>query len=136
LGLYRVKSNIGKNIDFLKTSSNEFDFNYPIKNYSIDKQYFISDGESIKTDKQERNKLMVINKEDDKDTIGSKIHLYDMNREIKNGELIGIIGEVGSGKSSCLQAILNNMELLNKDHPLLGAEVIVNKKISFVSQNV
>jgi len=37
-----------------------------------------------------------------------KIILKNINLEIKKGEIIGIIGEVSSGKSTLLQAILNN----------------------------
>lgn len=38
-----------------------------------------------------------------------KLILKNINLEVKKGEFIGIIGEVGSGKSSLLQMILNNM---------------------------
>ncbi len=41
------------------------------------------------------------------------ITLKNINLEIKPGEILGIIGEVGSGKSSLLQAILNCLILLN-----------------------
>jgi ABC-type transport system involved in cytochrome bd biosynthesis fused ATPase/permease subunit len=58
--------------------------------------------------------------------------LKNINCEIKQGEFICIIGEVGSGKSSFLQAILNNML------PLSGISgnprLYVNGSISYVSQ--
>ena len=55
--------------------------------------------------------------------------LKDINIEIKNGEFVCIIGEVGCGKSSLLQAILNNML------PLSGSsKVFLNGDISYVSQ--
>jgi ABC-type multidrug transport system fused ATPase/permease subunit len=63
--------------------------------------------------------------------------LKNINLEVNKGEFICIIGEVGSGKSSLLQAILNNMmpvvppnipneESLNK--------IILNGGVSYVSQ--
>ena len=55
--------------------------------------------------------------------------LKNINCEIKKGEFICIIGEVGSGKSSFLEAILNNML------PLQGStKLYVNGSISYVSQ--
>ena len=58
--------------------------------------------------------------------------LKNINCEIKQGEFICIICEVGSGKSSFLQAILNNML------PLSGVSgkprLYVNGSISYVSQ--
>eukprot|EP00210_Caulerpa_lentillifera_P008106 g7740.t1 len=42
--------------------------------------------------------------------------LTNIEFEVKPGELIGIVGKVGSGKSSLLSALLNDMENLNPDH--------------------
>ena len=50
----------------------------------------------------------ILNAADDKDRPISLI-LRDINLSIKKGEFVCIIGEVGSGKSSLLNAILNNM---------------------------
>jgi ABC-type bacteriocin/lantibiotic exporter with double-glycine peptidase domain len=44
---------------------------------------------------------------------------------------VAIIGEVGSGKSSLLQAILNNMLITNKKDT---TQLIVNGKVSYVAQ--
>ena len=41
--------------------------------------------------------------------------LKDINFTVKEGEFVCIIGEVGSGKSSLIQALLNNMIQINKD---------------------
>ena len=55
--------------------------------------------------------------------------LNNINLEIKKGELVCIIGEVGSGKSSLLQSILNNMISLSNN-----SKIIINGSISYVSQ--
>ena len=55
--------------------------------------------------------------------------LKNINFEIKQGEFVCIIGEVGCGKSSLLQAILNNMLSLQR-----GSKIYVNGSISYVSQ--
>ena len=53
--------------------------------------------------------------------------------KIKKGEFVGIIGEVGSGKSSLFQAILNNMLIVeeNVDDP---TRIILNGSVSYISQ--
>ena len=55
--------------------------------------------------------------------------LKNINFEIKKGEFVCIIGEVGCGKSSLLQAILNNMLSLAR-----GSKIYVNGSISYVAQ--
>ena len=59
----------------------------------------------------------------------TRIVLKDINLEIKKGEFVCIIGEVGSGKSSLLQAILNNLLPMSPN-----TKTIVNGEISYVSQ--
>ena len=79
--------------------------------------------------------LLEENKEDNKIKINSKIKLEfvlkNINFNIKKGELIGIIGEVGSGKSSLLQSILNSLILIN---PTNCSGIHINGKIGYVSQ--
>ena len=58
-----------------------------------------------------------------------KPFLKNINFEIKKGEFICIIGEVGCGKSSLIQAILNSMIPLSAD-----SKIYVNGSISYVSQ--
>ncbi len=62
-----------------------------------------------------------------------KLQLKDINLTVKKGEFIGVIGEVGSGKSSLVHAILNNMQIINDnlEHP---TRLILNGTVSFVSQ--
>ena len=55
--------------------------------------------------------------------------LKNINIFIKKKEHIGIIGEVGSGKTCLLNAFINNLEILNK------GDVFLSNKVSFVSQN-
>ena len=58
--------------------------------------------------------------------------LKNINFTVKKNERVGIIGEVGSGKSSLLQAILNSLIILN---PLDCDGIHINGKIGYVSQN-
>ena len=58
--------------------------------------------------------------------------LKNINFTVKRGEKVAIIGEVGSGKSSLLQAILNSLIILN---PLNCDGIHINGKIGYVSQN-
>ena len=66
-----------------------------------------------------------------------KIHkiilLKDINIQIKKGEHIGIIGEVGSGKTCLLNAFINNLQVFTKNNS--KGNIKLSGKISFVSQN-
>ena len=61
------------------------------------------------------------------------ILLKDINLQIKKGEHIGIIGEVGSGKTCLLNAIINNLQVFAKNNS--KGNIKLSGKISFVSQN-
>ena len=63
--------------------------------------------------------------------INFDVTLKNINIEIKKGEILGIIGEVGSGKSSLLQAILNCLILLN---PKECDGIYINGDIGYASQ--
>jgi ATP-binding cassette subfamily C (CFTR/MRP) protein 1 len=63
-----------------------------------------------------------------------KIVLKNINLTVKQGEMVVIIGEVGSGKSSLFQAILNNMIIVN-DKSLQPTKLIINGSVSYVSQS-
>ena len=77
------------------------------------------------------------NKKKVSSTINPKIQkiilLKDINIQIKKGEHIGIIGEVGSGKTCLLNAIINNLEVFTKNNS--KGNIKLSGKISFVSQN-
>lgn len=53
--------------------------------------------------------------------------LSNINLELRKGQLIGIVGSVGAGKSSLLQLILEEL-------PLLSGSLSVNGRISFATQ--
>lgn len=53
--------------------------------------------------------------------------LDNLNANIPRGKLVGIVGAIGSGKSSILQAILGEL-------PLESGQIICNDTISYVSQ--
>eukprot|EP01084_Bolivina_argentea_P178757 308969_1 len=74
------------------------------------------------------------NKNDnDNDT---KYGLKNINMEVKRGELIAIIGKVGSGKSSLLQTILGEMNMLSGKHYINGTNNgNKNNVISYVPQS-
>ena len=63
--------------------------------------------------------------------INFDVTLKEIDLEIKKGEILGIIGEVGSGKSSLLQAILNCLILLN---PKECDGIHINGDIGYASQ--
>ena len=80
-------------------------------------------------------------KKDDEDAISldepvkgikeQKIYaLKNINFTVKEGEFVAIIGDVGSGKSSLIQALLNNMIIINKE----STNVVINGSISYVPQ--
>ncbi|CAI2361540.1 unnamed protein product [Moneuplotes crassus] len=48
-------------------------------------------------------------------TLGESVQLKDINLQISKGEFVCIIGEVGSGKSSLLNAILGDMLYLSEE---------------------
>ena len=56
--------------------------------------------------------------------------LKNINFTVKEGQFVCIIGEVGSGKSSLVQALLNNMIVLNQDE----SNIVLNGSISYVPQ--
>lgn len=59
--------------------------------------------------------------------------LSNINFEIKKGEFVAVIGEVGSGKSSLLRALLNDMYLCD-DQRNVGDVIFKNGSIAYVSQ--
>ena len=79
----------------------------------------------------------LLNNESSGDLIDSKIEkiilLKDINVQILKGEHIGIIGEVGSGKTCLLNAFINNIQVFSENNS--KGNIKLSGKISFVSQN-
>ena len=102
-----------------------------------------NDSKNFTQNKELDNKLDVsdsdILKENEKEKVKGKTEKYlsksikpvlkNINCEIKKGEFICVIGEKGSGKSSFLNAILNNMLTLKG-----STKLYVNGSIAYVSQ--
>ena len=57
--------------------------------------------------------------------------LSNITLKVENGDLIGIIGETGSGKTCLLNSILNNLDILNFSE---NSKIIVNGSIAYVPQ--
>ena len=83
--------------------------------------------EEIKEENKKENNFSLQN---NTKIIKDEFYLNDINLTVKQGEFICIIGDVGSGKSSLIQAILNNMII--EQNP--NTKIIVNGKISYVGQ--
>ena len=97
------------------------DINKNENNNNLNISYNSSTSDSKKTENSyEDNNYKNIKKENFK--------LSDINLTINKGEFICIIGETGSGKSSLLHSILNNMQILTKN------SLIINGNIAYVSQ--
>ena len=75
-------------------------------------------------------KKIIKNKET---SIEKIILLKDINVQILKGEHIGIIGEVGSGKTCLLNAFINNLQVFSKNKS--KGNIKLCGKISFVSQS-
>ncbi|XP_055710935.1 probable multidrug resistance-associated protein lethal(2)03659 [Phlebotomus papatasi] len=74
------------------------------------------------------NSIKFINKEKILFNNKNQLTLSDINLDIKSGHLIGIIGAVGSGKSSLIETILREL-------PPESGSVAVNGRVLYVSQN-
>ena len=66
-----------------------------------------SDSKKDKKDKKDKKKEPEESRQED-----GKVTLSNININIKPGSFVAIVGAVGSGKSSILNSILGNMELL------------------------
>jgi len=103
-------------------------------------------------DKNHEKGNQVINPEESlisfKDNLTNQIHieidskksknfkriLKNVNFKARKGELIAVIGEIGSGKSSLLQAILNNLLIVDEKEGK-KTKISLNGSVSYVSQS-
>ena len=141
------KENDNKQIKYLPEQSElaiiieNLDFGVKIKNEEEKNNIKEEEDSKINLENKKINKTNIrednsifdskinVNKEDEK-TITL---LKGINFKIKKGEHIGIIGEVGSGKTCLLNSIINNLEILNKKDT--EGNIKLSGKVSFVSQN-
>ncbi|XP_077982033.1 ATP-binding cassette sub-family C member 5-like [Glandiceps talaboti] len=76
----------------------------------------------------EEEKMMTTERiEEDSETSNGVPILFDINLKLKKGQLIGICGSVGSGKSSLISAILAQTQLIS-------GEVAIDGSIAYVPQ--
>ena len=83
----------------------------------------------LKRDQTKEEIKINFNNEKNNILLTPQIILKNINLSIKKSEFICIIGEVGSGKSSLLQAILNNLLPMSDD-----SKIYTNGTISYASQ--
>ena len=88
------------------------------------KEDFEDDSIEIKSNKEDEEKEVI------KGTVIVNL-LKEINLKVKKGELIGIIGEIGSGKTCLFNAILNNLDILNNKS---NKKIIINGKIAYAPQ--
>ena len=139
------KENESKQIEYLPKDS---EYAVIIENVDFGVENQIKDNKSINLDSHKKEdediKLKINNNIDDENkkiiyekNVNSDDEiitlLTNINFKIKKGEHIGIIGEVGSGKTCLLNSIINNLEVLNKES--LERNIKISGTISFVSQN-
>ncbi|XP_077999254.1 ATP-binding cassette sub-family C member 5-like [Glandiceps talaboti] len=75
----------------------------------------------------EEERMMTERVEEDSEISNGVPILFDINLRLKKGQLIGICGSVGSGKSSLISAILAQTQLIS-------GEVAIDGSIAYVSQ--
>jgi ATP-binding cassette subfamily C (CFTR/MRP) protein 1 len=82
--------------------------------------------------KKEKKKVTIKKKQEKiKDTVIAPL-LKGIKLKIKKGDLIGIIGDKNSGKTSLFNAILNNLDILNGQNK----KIIVNGSLSYAPQKL
>ena len=148
---YNNEKNINKKYQNVKNEKNENfnEGNIELTDIKIKKEEINNNNKEINTKKNITNSKITLNEkllkpeikienriiknennEKELKTINSlKPILKNINFEILNGELICIIGDVGSGKSSLLECILNNLLPLN-----INTKIYINGTIAYVSQ--
>lgn len=81
---------------------------------------------------QEMKESLLINVKKDTNTQEDFNCLEKINFVAKPGEIVGIIGEVGCGKTTLLEAIQNSLVLTN---PTECQGIFINGKTAYISQN-
>lgn len=114
---YNYKDNYITN----NSKENEKDIDIKIENGNFEWTIQNSSNSKNKDNKTEDKEAIKIN-------VNESFGLHNINLSIGKGELIFIVGEVGSGKTSLFHSILGNM------HPSKSSKITINGSISYVSQ--
>ena len=92
------------------------------------------DKSSVMVSLNEDSQSILESSHDNLATISSRITiplLFNITLKVEYGDLIGIVGETGSGKTCLLNAILNNLDILNFSDK---SKIIVNGAVSYIPQ--
>ena len=95
----------------------------------LEKNLINAKGNPVTKSNNNETKNIIKNKEKNIEKI---ILLKDVNVQILKGEHIGIIGEVGSGKTCILNAFINNLHVFSKNK---RGNIKLSGRVSFVSQS-
>ena len=86
---------------------------------------------------QENPSDLIISKNEDEGRINKRV-LTNINLQVKKGELIFIIGNLGSGKSSLIHALNNDLITIQNEHRNHNENecpIKINGKVAYVDQN-
>ena len=103
-------------------------------NMENEKEQLLIDNKEEGEIELDKKNISIEKKSEEKEVIKGTVIinlLKEINLKIKKGELIGIIGEIGSGKTCLFNAILNNLDILNNKS---NKRIIINGKISYSPQ--
>ncbi|CAD8125126.1 unnamed protein product [Paramecium sonneborni] len=100
-----------------------------LKKEEIDEQEKKEQENKKKRKKQKKNKKLQIEEQNQKENEKKQV-LFNINVEIKKGMMVAIIGDVGSGKTSILQAIIGEM-LYNHENP---PKITIAGQLAYVGQ--
>ena len=131
---------IKKEEEFMNIDDDEKINNTKIKEESdIDVELEVIDEEKGKTNKKEKllnqykKEQNISLKKNKKEIVKGTVIiplLKGIKLTIQQGKLVGIIGEIGSGKSCLFNAILNNLDILNGQNK----RIIINGTLAYVPQ--
>jgi len=133
-----IINNTNSNTNTNSESNNTNNIDVNLHNNINEDDSEISNYDRIKENDKENSNTTRDSITDNKDNklekheLDYKINLKNINISIKKGELIGIIGKVAAGKSSLLQAIINNLIMLTPEEK--KSKLILNGTVSYLSQ--
>ena len=118
--------------DFMKEEENEYKSSVKISGNEESQSMMESNlGNNTEKDNNNNNINIIISNNNDNEKKVEIPLLTNINLKIEYGDLIGIYGITGSGKTSLLNAILNNLDILNNNK---NEKMIVNGVISYTPQ--